>query len=138
MQTFLPYPDFAKSARVLDRQRLGKQRVEAKQIYLALTQPGYGWANHPAVKMWRGCELQLARYGYYVCDEWIKRGYKDTLQDWFNERTTSAVIDWVFPPWLGNADFHLSHQSNLIRKLPSHYGPLWPDVPNNLPYIWPV
>lgn len=28
MQTFLPYPDFVESASVLDRQRLGKQRVE--------------------------------------------------------------------------------------------------------------
>ena len=32
MQTFLPYPDFARSAAVLDRQRLGKQRVEVLQI----------------------------------------------------------------------------------------------------------
>ena len=31
MQTFLPYEDFRASARVLDRQRLGKQRVEAKR-----------------------------------------------------------------------------------------------------------
>jgi len=29
MQTFLPYPGFADSARVLDRRRLGKQRGEA-------------------------------------------------------------------------------------------------------------
>ena len=32
MQTFLPYPDFVKSAQCLDYRRLGKQRVEAKQI----------------------------------------------------------------------------------------------------------
>ena len=32
MQTFLPYPDFARSARVLDRKRLGKQRVETLQV----------------------------------------------------------------------------------------------------------
>lgn len=32
MQTFLPYPDFALSAKVLDNKRLGKQRLEAKQI----------------------------------------------------------------------------------------------------------
>lgn len=32
MQTFLPYPDFAESAKVLDNGRLGKQRLEAKQI----------------------------------------------------------------------------------------------------------
>ena len=32
MQTFMPYPDYSESARCLDRQRLGKQRVEAFQI----------------------------------------------------------------------------------------------------------
>lgn len=37
MQTFLPYPSGVKSARVLDRQRLGKQRVECLQILAALT-----------------------------------------------------------------------------------------------------
>jgi len=37
MQTFLPYPDFKRSAQVLDRQRLGKQRVENLQLMTALT-----------------------------------------------------------------------------------------------------
>ena len=134
MQTFLPYKDFAKSAQCLDRQRLGKQRVEAKQIYLALTNPNYGWKNHPAVRMWRGYEKSLARYGECICIEWIDRGYKDTLLYWFQDRLSFSSPD---PKWLSNEDFHLSHRSNLIHKLPSHYGPLWPDVPNDLPYIWP-
>jgi hypothetical protein len=29
-------------------------------------------------------------------------------------------------------------RSNLLRKLPEHYGILFPDVPNDLPYVWPV
>ena len=33
MQTFLPYADFKRSAESLDNKRLGKQRVEAMQIY---------------------------------------------------------------------------------------------------------
>ena len=37
MQTFLPYKSFTKSAQVLDYKRLGKQRVEAMQIFNALT-----------------------------------------------------------------------------------------------------
>ena len=36
MQTFLPYPDFAKSAMCLDNKRLGKQRIECLQILKAL------------------------------------------------------------------------------------------------------
>ena len=48
VQTFLPYADFARSAAVLDRTRLGKQRVEAIQVVRALTIPTYGWRHHPA------------------------------------------------------------------------------------------
>ena len=33
MQTFLQYPDFEKTFKCLDYRRLGKQRVEAMQIY---------------------------------------------------------------------------------------------------------
>jgi len=32
VRTFLPYPEFDRSAAVLDRARLGKQRVEVLQI----------------------------------------------------------------------------------------------------------
>lgn len=71
MQTFLPFPDYDKSARVLDDRRLGKQRVECLQILKALTIPSYGWQNHPAVKMWRGWEMQLCSYASYILDEWV-------------------------------------------------------------------
>lgn len=47
MQTFLPYPSFVESAKCLDRQRLGKQRVEVLQLLKALLVPGSGWGNHP-------------------------------------------------------------------------------------------
>jgi hypothetical protein len=63
VQTFLPLPDFAESAAVLDRQRLGKQRVEVLQLLGALTGQRPGWVNHPAARMWRGHERALARYG---------------------------------------------------------------------------
>ena len=36
MQTFLPYPDFQLSAECLDYKRLGKQRLEAFQLLVAL------------------------------------------------------------------------------------------------------
>lgn len=49
MQTFLPFPSFIESARVLDNKRLCKQRVECLQILKALHDPSYGWQNHPAV-----------------------------------------------------------------------------------------
>lgn len=135
MQTFLPYPNFTTSAKCLDDKRLGKQRVEAKQIYLSLTRIGYGWKNHPAVKMWKGHEQALLSYGFIICYEWRKRGFNDTLLDFFGDKITDSIAP--NPPWI-TQEFCLSHRSNLIRKLPSHYGPLWPDVPYNLPYVWPV
>lgn len=42
------------------------------------------------------------------------------------------------PPWLGDEAFHLSHRSNLVRKDPGHYRPIFGDIPDGLPYIWPT
>ena len=131
MQTFLPYPNFEKSAQCLDNKRLGKQRVEAKQIWLAL-QPGSTskWKNHPAVKMWKGYENALAYYGWVICIEWTNRGFKDSLELWFFQRYNPPV---TYPPWFGDKNFHESHQSNLKRKDPLYDF----DVKDNLPYVWP-
>lgn len=86
MQTFVPFDDLLRTMRVLDRARLGKQRVEAYQILATLlpipTLAGtarLGWRNHPAVKMWRGHETALASYGLAACTEWSSRGYADNM-----------------------------------------------------------
>lgn len=140
MQTFLPYSDFALSAKCLDRARLGKQRVEGMQILNACIFSSR-WGNHPAVLMWRGCERALYAYVQAICCEWQGRGYKDSVSD---KIWTICLDEGVFheplilPPWLGREDFHLAHKSNLIRKDPEFYGRLWPDVPADLPYVWPV
>ena len=44
----------------------------------------------------------------------------------------------LLPPWLGDEQFHRSHQSSLLRKDPAHYGPLFSGVPDDLEYVWPV
>lgn len=137
MQTFLPYPDYVKSAQVLDRQRLGKQRVEAWQILQTLLHltDKRGWANHPATRMWAGYERSLAVYGADMCTEWIRRGYRDTLLHRFTLHTLGGIA--VPPVWVGDEGFHRSHRSNLLRKLRSHYEAFWPDEPDDLPYVWP-
>lgn len=140
MQTFLPYPDFVRSARSLDYKRLGKQRVEAYQIMRALTgeSNGKGWTNHPATNLWRGHEGSLSIYGQVICLEWLKRGYKDSLLDKFVEYS-KVFNDFTVPTIIGNPEFHVSHQSNLIRKDPDYYRPIFgDDVPDNLPYVWVV
>lgn len=137
MQTFMPAPTFSGSLVVLDRQRLGKQRVEAKQLLRALRGESKGWVNHPATKMWRGHEGALALYGRMSSSLWLSRGYRDSLLPYFIEMQREHADTATMPPWMGDAEFHRSHQSNLIRKLPDHYGPLWPGVPADLPYLWP-
>lgn len=147
MQTFLPYKDFAASAKVLDMRRLGKQRVETLTILATLLKQssiGHDWSNHPAVVMWRGYEGALFRYGMTICQEWESRGYQDGTQGRLVELMSAAinlgkVQDRMAlqPYWLGVAGFHLSHQSNLVRKEPEIYRKEWPDVPDDLAYVWP-
>jgi hypothetical protein len=113
MQTFLPYPNFLESAKVLDRRRLGKQRVEAKQILQVLLDQSTAWQHHPAVKMWAGYTGQLALYGYTMCIEWIRRGYNDKLKQFFEMYLDP---DSPVPIWLGSAAFHSSHRAALLLK----------------------
>lgn len=138
MQTFLPYADFAQSAEVLDYRRLGKQRVETWQILRALAGDTKGWVNHPASKMWRGHEMALAQYGLVMCEEWKARGYNDTMTERFVEICGSTSEVFTMPAWLGDEKFHTSHQSNLVRKDPIYYTPLFPGVPPDLDYYWPL
>jgi hypothetical protein len=150
VQTFLPDPDFATSAGLLDTKRLGKQRVEAMQILRALTRVEYGWKHHPAVLMWAGYEEALVAYALAVCEEWIARGHADTvavtIMDDLREGTgltsvrTQAELALAgdLPPWLGDAGLHRSHRSALVRKEPDHYRQHFADEPDDLEYVWPV
>jgi hypothetical protein len=148
VQTFLPYADFERSARALDPRRLGKQRVECIQVVRGLTVAGYGWRHHPAVKMWRGSEEALGRYGLTCCAVWVRLGFGDTCAVTIAEDLARAGITTIrtqaelaaagaLPSWLGDEDFHRSHRSSLRRKDPDFYGARFPDVPDDLPYVWP-
>jgi len=130
MQTFLPYPDPYKTAKVLDFKRLGKQRIEAMQIINTLEHDG-GWKYHPAVLMWRGYVPALKIYFNIILREWISRGYESNMIP-YNIETAKT------PPWISDERVHRSHRSRLIQKDPKYYGPLFPDTPNNLNYYWPV
>src|ERR671912_250107 len=142
MQTFLPYPSFARSAESLDPARLGKQRVETLQLLRANTIPTYGWRHHPAAKMWAGYLPALVSYGLAMTDAWTAMGRPDTVRpqllEFAPEVDGVAQEELELPRWLGDDAFHLSHRSNLVRKDPEHYGPIFGDVPDDLPYIWPA
>ena len=138
MQPFLPYSDFRESAKVLDTKRLGKQRVEVLQLLNSFFRPNYkGWKNHPAREMWRGYENGLVEYGLVICQVWKERGYKDTCYEKIGVyHDPSKPV--TFPDWIGREDIHLSHKSKLIQKDSAFYKPVWPTVPDNLEYVWPI
>lgn len=164
MQTFLPLPDFQESARVLDRVRLGNQRVEALQMLRALRQGEfclydridreylYGESlenigngrvvrvtprfRHSTTRMWIGYEVALILYTVAVCNEWIGRGYKDTC--------LGKALDYVkyfnntaMPDWFGDPRVHSSHRAALLAKNEDWYSKFnWPEIPK-INYFWP-
>jgi hypothetical protein len=137
MQTFLPFPSFEETAAILDYRRLGKQRLEAFQIHNIITQPDYvgHWAHHPAVKMWRGYENALKLYVNTMIAEWVCRGYRNAMLYYNIDGEADEII---LPWWPGDPLFHDSHKSNLLRKFPEYYSQFHWDVPDDLPYVWPV
>lgn len=161
MQTFVPYPDAAKSAAVLDQKRLGKQRVETLQLLLWLhavkienwdsrfIAPRISKWTHPAMQMWSGSERALLRYQDAFCDEWTSRGFKDTCKEkshYVVELINSDSASEEWPTWWGNLEMHKSHRSNLVFKDRTFYGSIFPnELPKDeldlkssyLEYIWP-
>jgi len=140
MQTFLPYPSFQASAECLDSQRLGKQRSESIQIFLALQYPRtYGYANHTAVRMWKGYEAALLAYNLEICKEFRRRGYNDLVYLETKVRLTKLNQPLAqLPHWIGDEAFHSSHRAALLFKnydFYSRYG--WKEVPS-LNYVWPT
>jgi len=159
MQTFMLSTDYAQTAAWLDNQRLGKQRVECLQILKALTDPDYGWQNHPAVKMWRGWETSLVDYSLTICKEWtVTRGKRDTVYN----QIVSIAYEWGFdlyipnyPDWITD-EFCSVHRAIMLGKAQEskdkgkdkiwqwyqQWG--WTEEPatrNELgkwPYIWPT
>ncbi len=90
MQVFRPYVDWKKSAEVLDDKRLGKQRIECKQVLkvilrkLDLIRDGRrGWVNHPIVLMYFNDGRPYIRdlIGFFdACvKEWKRRGFNNLI-----------------------------------------------------------
>jgi hypothetical protein len=137
MQTFLPYPNYIRCVQSLDNKRLGKQRVEAMQIINILDgkQTSAGWRNHPAVKMWVGYTNSLKYYCNCCIDEWIKRGFKNTMVKYDVDHQNEE-------PWfIGNQDFHRAMRARLIEKNEEFYLPIFTKIDkgfNDGKYFWPV
>lgn len=136
MQTFMTDVDYATVSYQLDNKRLGKQRVETYQILRSLTGISSGWQNHPATQMWKGYEYSLAEYGLQMCEEWLSRGFKDSLYQRFADALDSLPYS-ERPWWVSDDSLHKTHQSNLLRKDFTHYSRYF-HIQNDLPYVWPL
>ena len=138
VNTFLPYANFSQSASVLDVKRLGKQRLEARQIIRILegTQTTNGYRNHPAVIMWKDNVEALKLYYNTIVKEWISRGYKNTMEFYEIDSDTANI---PMPWWLDNKKFHYSHRASLIRKNEAYYQDKFhlPSKYLERGYIWP-
>lgn len=163
MQTFIPVTtSFADMAKILDNKRLNKQALEGWQILMVLYKINpdgservvKGWANHPAVKMWRGHEPALHEYIQDMVTEWKARGYKSTIGDKARQtmqhvKALGHDIDTVtYPAWMTdkhlyelvasshrlallNKDYHWYSQQNWAEDTgtrPDHYAYIWPEV----------
>lgn len=130
MMTFLLTHDFIENAKLLDNQRLGKQRVEACQIIDAILY-GTGWVNHPATKSWRPYLMALKYYTNCIINEWVRRGYSNNIP------LFEITYPIVFPWWVFWGALHHSHRAMLKRK-DLFYSNL-PVIPDfmNYGYIWP-
>jgi hypothetical protein len=115
VNTFITSFDLDECARALDYRRLGKQRVEAFQIYKVLKFGGKGWRNHPAVLAWEGHLCALAMYTNAMIREWVRRGYKNTMQ--FLPHCSHPKFPW----WWGWEPIMMSHKASLNRKMPQFY-----------------
>lgn len=152
MQTFLPFPDYKKSAQALDPIRLRNQRRESLSLITSIINNN-GWINHPCAKMWKPYLYQLCVYSCEISIECITRGFKDnclnkfiSIINLFQQNRFWYKIDEInyvcgpkdYPHWLGNEVFHESHQSNLLRKDYSYYKDKFPGIVPYLNYYWPI
>ncbi len=133
VNTFLPYWDVDECARALDYRRLGKQRVEAYQIWRILTgkSTGRGWRNHPATRSWEGYSCALAMYTNAMIREWIRRGYKNTME--FLPHCKRPKFPW----WWGWEPVRMSHRAALNKKMPEYYSFSVPEEYVDSGYVWP-
>ena len=143
MQTFVPSSlSYRRSMQMLDNKRLGNQVYREGKTLLS-----GGWKNHPASKMWAGYHYSLCHY----CKAGAEEMYDRTL-DGTGCWKPDVATRWIEyfddlqktlrpsgrPAWFGNRELHDSHKSNLLRKDYDYYSQFNWDVPDDLPYFWPI
>src|SRR3989304_1466704 len=138
----MPIPSVQSSIACLDRKRLWKQVLEAREIIQILKdKKDSRWWHHPAVLMWKGYEDCLIYYFNTALQRCLDLGFNTKIE--FIKR--SNIIDcfdssFVYPFWFGYEKFHKSHRIALLTKLYEHYKEFgWKEQSNpDYEYFWPV
>lgn len=118
VNTFILTNSPKKCVVLLDYRRLGKQRIEAKQIIDVIEKGNGGWSNHPVTKMWKDNIIGLKYYFNCCVDEWISRGYKNTMEKYEIEFTEeSDILPWFYY----NKQTQESFKASLLRKDTKYY-----------------
>lgn len=144
MLTFMPFDDFKWSVHCLDDNVLEVQREDTLEIMHHLLIDGGGAiSGNPAVEMWEGYERALLAYQQAACHEWSSvRGYEDRIWDSTRLMFLDIVIDpmatpLIPPPWMGDVNLHISHQSSLLRINKEHYRKFFPGIRDDHDILWP-
>lgn len=104
MKTFLPvisptlhpWQTMRLSLEALDNKRLGKQRVEAYQIWRTITGQLKAWRAHPATHAWYGYPDALGVYVAINCALWARRKSATTGKFFSNEKMAEHVARCKF------------------------------------------
>lgn len=100
-----------------------------------------GWSNHPALLMWKGHRGALRIYTQCMIDEWIARGYNNTIDlSRFDDGKELHYPEWHLDD--SKIDrLCASHRSALLYKAPAHYRQFgWKETPSDPKriYYWPT
>lgn len=166
MQTFLPYPNLAASASVLDWRRLGKQRLEIVQLIrtsnIVRTHGRLPFRGSISHDLWMETVSKINKLRTENGDRPLGWANHACMLMWRNHiRGLMMYFDcirreWVrrgyannygcygipydaneMPSFIGDVKFHASHRSQLLAKDPDWYKQFrWKEKPGKLSYVW--
>jgi hypothetical protein len=80
-----------------------------------------GFSSHPMVIMWIGYERALKDYINLCIDEWVRRGFTNTMSKYPLDKDIPIEYPW----WTQCLAVQYSHRSALLRKEKARHEPDW-------------
>ena len=130
----VPYPNFIRSARVLETQRIAKMLDWIDELLDPRASDKIKKSS--SYSAWRDAPNALADYGNALSKELISRGLKQGGYTPFPYNLTR--LPYSLPYWFGNPDLHKWHRSYLFTNNPDHFRKFWPEPPEFVTCLaWP-